>query len=150
VLIRETEGKGASSMPFSLLAPQTELSTVTDLYSLGQAIGSIEAMLNEGKPIGIIYLDIAKYGSVEGSYGQDTFNEIVAVTADVLQSFSGKLFRKEDRLLISEELGDVFIIVFSTTRSEANISPEVMQGIAQNIQDSLNEEIKTKFKDLIH
>lgn len=137
-------------MPFSLLAPSIEPSSVTDLFSLGQALGSIEAMLDEGKPIGIIYLDIAKYGHVEGSYGQETFNEIVAVTADVLQSFSGKLFRKEDRLLISEELGDVFIIIFSTTRSEANISPEVMQGIAQNIQDSLNEEIKTKFKDLIH
>src|SRR5262245_52351176 len=89
-------------MPFSLVTPPTPenqtASGLKGLLTLNQAIPGIEALTQEGKPLGIIYLDIAKYGHLEGNYGKETFDEIFTITSDILTSFSGTLFRKEDRL----------------------------------------------------
>ena len=137
-------------MAFNLLAPtNTRVPNPSGLSNLNQALPALEGMLLDQKPIGIIYLDIAKFGQLEGDYGQETFDEIFSITSDVLKGFSGSLFRRDDMLLISEDLGDVFILVFSNTRSVNEITPEVLQGICQNIQTSLNEEIKNRLNGLI-
>lgn len=109
-----------------------------------QALPLLESLLKQTQPLGFIYLDTGRFMHLERNLGPERFDRIIEATGEILKSFSGRMFRSEDILLMTQEMGDVFLVVLTPGRSKEALSYDTLAGISENLQGALNQELTAR------
>lgn len=126
---------------------------VTGLPTIPLLFSEIESVLEGHNQVGLLCIDVVKYSKIEEIYGYKTFDTVMKMVADILESLLGGSLREADvisQLMIS---GNTFAIVLSPPRKKAELQKEdllkikkrVNSRITNAIRDSLDYALFQKF-----
>jgi len=121
-------------------SPQAEPSVL----NFDRAFPLLEGLLQQSQPLGFVYLDTGRFMHLERNLGPERFDRIIEATSEILKSFSGRMFRTEDILLMTQEMGDVFLLVLTPGRSKEPLSYDTLAGISESLQNALNQELTAR------
>ena len=116
---------------------------VTGLPTIPLLFGEIENTLEGHNQLGLLCIDVVKYSKIEEIYGYKTFDRVMKMVADILESLLGGSLRGADvisQLMIS---GNTFAIMLSPPRKKA----ELEKGDLLKIKKRINSKITNAIRD---
>lgn len=124
------------------LSQQTSLDAITNLPTLSFVINQLKTTMKELNNFGIIYIDIARFSKIEETYGWKILDRILFNTAEVLESMKGKIFRKEDLVMINMSWSDDFIIFLSPPRFNNLLDYNNLFKVKDRVEEYLRNNIE--------
>ncbi len=115
---------------------------VTGLPTIPLLFGEIESMLEGHNQVGLLCIDVVKYSKIEEIYGYKTFDKVMKMVADILESLLGGSLREADlvsQLMIS---GNTFAILLSPPRKKAELEKVDLLRIKQRITSKITSAIR--------
>jgi len=115
---------------------------VTGLPTIPLLFGEIESMLESHNQVGLLCIDVVKYSKIEEIYGYKTFDKVMKMVADILESLLGGSLREADlvsQLMIS---GNTFAILLSPPRKKAELEKGDLLRIKQRITSKITNAIR--------
>ncbi len=91
----------------------------------------------EEKNIGVIYLDIVDFSQIELEYGEEICEKILASLSKILRNISTNTLRKEDKIGISNQGGDDFVIFLAGLDDEFLRAEKELIVIANRIKSAV-------------
>jgi EAL domain-containing protein (putative c-di-GMP-specific phosphodiesterase class I) len=125
----------------------------TGLPTVPLLFDEIEMQVRRHNQVGLLCVNVARYSKIEEIYGYKTFDRVMKMVADILQSLVGRSLREADiisQLMIS---GNTFSILLSPPRTKSEleqgdiikIKKRVSSKITDAIHDSLDYALFQKF-----
>ena len=115
---------------------------VTGLPTIPLLFKDIENILQSNKKLGLICVDVVKYSRIEEIYGLKTFDKVMKMVADILNSLAGRVLRGADiisQLMIS---GNTFIILLSPPRKQSDLKKEDLLKIKKRVDSKITNAIR--------
>ncbi|MCK4728301.1 MAG: EAL domain-containing protein [Desulfobacterales bacterium] len=115
---------------------------VTGLPTIPLLFREIESMLEGHNQVGLLCIDVVKYSKIEEIYGYKTFDKVMKMVADILESLLGGSLREADlvsQLMIS---GNTFAILLSPPRKKAELEKGDLLRIKQRITSKITNAIR--------
>lgn len=132
-----TLGAGDSKLARLLFDQVTDLPTVPLLF------GEIKRILEEKGQLGLLYVNIVKYSSIEEIYGWKTFDDIVRHVANCLIKVKQTHLREEDILSEIMISGNAFVILASHPRTKEWVEFVDLDKVRQRIYKVLRKELQS-------
>lgn len=138
VLDRVAEDRNDSAQAGRTTIEALLLDRATTLPSLPLVLDRIKEMLIEQSEIGIVFVDIEQFESIEAEYGWAFFDELLCHVGQVISHEAKAKFKSAT--ICCHRVGGSSFYVFYETRgqdlSEENASERVAQGLKQKLIDS--------------
>lgn len=115
---------------------------VTGLPTIPLLLSEIERILKAHKQMGLLCVDVVKYSKIEEIYGYKTFDKVMKIVADILESLLGGSLREADvisQLMIS---GNTFAILLSPPRKKAELQKEDRSRIRKRINSKITGAVR--------
>jgi GGDEF domain-containing protein len=115
---------------------------VTGLPTIPLLLKDIEGILQNNNKVGMLCVNVVKYSRIEEIYGFKTFDKVMAMVADILNSLVGGALRGADlisQLMIS---GNTFAILLSPPRKQSELREEDLLKIKKRINSKITDAIR--------
>jgi len=115
---------------------------VTGLPTIPLLLGDIQMILKSHNQIGLLCVDVVRYSKIEEIYGYKTFDKVMKMVADILESLLGGSLREADiisQLMIS---GNTFAILLSPPRKKAELQKEDLLRIRKRINSKITGAVR--------
>lgn len=137
---REAAQSGRNAMEAMLIDRATSLPT------LPVVLDRLKEMLIEQGEVGIVFIDIEEYESIEGEFGWAFFDEFLRRTAELIEQEAKARFRTP--LLICDRLAGSSFFVFFETRGGDLTQENAAHAAAIELRQRLIESTKSQFSSL--
>jgi EAL domain-containing protein (putative c-di-GMP-specific phosphodiesterase class I)/GGDEF domain-containing protein len=127
---------------------------VTALPTLPVLLPYIRKILEDGKGVGLVAVDITNFSKLEEVYGWETFDGIIRGVAACLKAIKDASLRKGDALAELVVNGSVFILILSPPRSGRSlrnrdlslIKKRLAKGLDTYLGNALNPDLLRRFR----
>ena len=115
---------------------------VTGLPTIPLLLKDIEKILQNNNKVGMLCVNVVKYSRIEEIYGFKTFDKVMGMVADILNSLVGGALRGADiisQLMIS---GNTFAILLSPPRNQSELRKEDLLKIKKRVNSKITDAIR--------
>ena len=112
----------------------------TGFPTIYASVKHIRDLLSRWDRLGLIYINLARYGNIEELYGWRDYDEVLKATANALGEVKESLLGPEDIVAVSQFAADDFVIVLSP-EGRGEPAPEMIAELSEKIEIHLNDSI---------
>lgn len=124
-------------------APSAHFDPSTGLYTFAHHLEELQAIMNQHRALGLIYIDASELGKIEYDYGHEIYSNILREMVKAIQDLRGNLIRQEDIITIRHPKDEVFLIFLTGHRPEYSnfLKLENLQNIIDRFLHLLNTKV---------
>ena len=118
----------------------------TRLPALPAVLDVVRRRLEEGEPLGLIYVDPSGGGSLEASCGWEAYDALIRETAQLLRRFQRQHLERHDTVALNSVRGDEFLIFAGLEGHPA----ERLDGLHGELRALLQRELTIRHEGQAH
>lgn len=121
--------------------------SVTDLPTIPVLFKEIQNTLVDYGQLGILYINIIKYSSIEEIYGWKAFDDLLIIVSECLTDIKQNYLREKD--IVSELMvsGNAFVLLLSPPRTKDWYEFEDLDKVRLRIANQLKKYLKERVED---
>ncbi len=118
--------------------------TITNLPTVAMILEDICKLLDEGKKIGVIYIDMSEEDRLEEMYGWEVYDGLLVQLVSTLKKMSsgGVILSPDDLITVESVRSDKFVIFVMGESMRNQVAPNALEGLAEELVRYLRKEIK--------